>query len=127
MLIQKKKDLDDRDKEISKKEVQLRKFGKEVSDKTDTLEKIQKEIKLLLNEADESEKTRWEKLAKVYEEMKPKKAAKVLNVMEIPFLKNLMRSMNQRKLAPILSNMDVSKTKELMNAFAFERKDFYQS
>ncbi len=114
-------------KELSKRKEVLDKFESELKlkedlmkiavvnldKKVDHLQQIQASINADLNKYKELEETRIKSLVKIYENMKPKEAAKIFDELDVNTLFNLVVNMKELKAAPIIANMNVNKAKEL--------------
>ena len=78
-------------------------------------------METLLEKQSEEEKKRIESLVRIYEGMKPKDAARILNTLEIDILINVMERMSERRSGPILAEMDSERAREVTTLLA-ERK-----
>ena len=59
------------------------------------------------------ERERIEKLAKAYQSMKARDAARLFNEMDIRLLTDIARQMEPRVLAPMMARMDPERAREL--------------
>jgi flagellar motility protein MotE (MotC chaperone) len=61
-------------------------------------------------------------LVKLYENMKPKDAARIFEELDLDTLLPVAERMKERKLAPIMSTMDPTKAKEVTVRLSTQRK-----
>ena len=73
------------------------------------IEAIYKNIASKATELNDKEDKQIASLIRIYEKMKPESAAAIFNNLELTILLHVVRGMNESKLAPILSKMDVKK------------------
>ena len=52
-------------------------------------------------------------LVRIYENMKPKDAARIFEVLDLDTLLMVAERMNERKLAPVMAQMNSERTKEV--------------
>ena len=62
---------------------------------------------------DASENAKLDKLVKIYENMKPKDAAKIFEELEMDVLLMVVERVNSRRLAPIMAAMNPQKAREV--------------
>ena len=82
---------------------------------------LRDELKTLLKEQSDEEQKRIRSLVRIYEGMKPKDAARILNTLETDILIAVMERMSERKSAPILAEMDSDRARQVTTLLA-ERK-----
>jgi len=70
----------------------------------------------------EKENMKIASLVKIYENMKPKDAAKIFEELDMPILLQVVNVMKESKVAPILSAMDPVKAKEISTEFANQKR-----
>ncbi len=117
-----RKQLDIRSDELSKKEALISVASAEVNKKIAELKSMRTEIELLLGTQEDMQEERLLQLVKIYGSMKPKDAAKILNTLEMRVLLKLMGRMSERKSAPILAVMDPEIARQLTIELAQQRK-----
>ena len=100
----------------------LKAAEQQIVSKQSELKKIRQEIKSLLGTADKQEKQRLQNLVKIYENMKPKDAARIFNELEMRFLLGVMGKMKVRKVAPIIAAMEVKKARAVTRELAEQKK-----
>ena len=87
--------------------------SKKLDDKIAKLEELKTVTQNLLDEYKGEDSKKIKGMVKVYENMKPKEAAKVFDQLEMPILLELVGQMNERRISPILAKMNAAKAKEL--------------
>lgn len=70
------------------------------------LEKIRGEIKQLLDQYDAQEEEKLKMMVKIYESMKPQKAADILKNLSEKRILDILLRMKEAKISPILASMD---------------------
>lgn len=79
-------------------------------------------VRTLLAQYEKQEDASVRSLVKIYENMKPKDAARIFNELEMPVLLMVADRMAERKVAPVLAQMDPKKAKELTVELAEDRQ-----
>ncbi len=120
-LARRRKDLDEREQGVERKEALLKAAEIQIERKYKELEKIRGEIQDLLVQQTEEEKARIESLVKVYEGMKSKDAAAIFNTLDMDILIDVTSNMSERKLAPVMAAMDPDRARSV-TIFLAEQK-----
>ena len=123
-LSQRRKALDRRERQITRREGLLQAAELKLVTKQGELKKIRQDIKSLLGAADEKEKARLQNLVKIYESMKPKDAARIFNELDMTVLMGVVAKMSVRKVAMIISAMEVKKARVVTRELAEQKKPF---
>jgi len=120
-------DLAKRSQEIKAKEEALEKQtlllkAAEISlgEKLKHFDLLKQDLLKMLDTLKEKDDKQMNDLVKIYVSMKPKSAANILNLMEMPTLKELVKRMDKRKAALILAAMESEKVKKLSEILARE-------
>jgi len=121
-LSERRKQLDARENSLNQREALLKAAEQQLVDKQADFVAMRAEVKSLLGQLDEQEKKRISSLVKLYETMKPKDAAKILNDLELPVLLSVVERMKVRRLAPVLADMDPQKARAITRAMATNEK-----
>ena len=121
-LSERRKELDTREGSLNQREALLKAAEQQLVDKQADFVAMRAEVKGLLGQLDEQEKKRINNLVKLYETMKPKDAAKILNDLELSVLLGVVERMNVRRLAPVLADMDPEKARAITRALATREK-----
>ncbi|HUN51695.1 MAG TPA: hypothetical protein VMU42_11275 [Candidatus Sulfotelmatobacter sp.] len=106
-------ELDKRAKDIEMRESVLAATAKKVDEKIAALKQIQDNIQALLKQRDAADERSLKSLVKVYENMKPKDAARIFEKLDMPILLQVVERMKERNLAAILAEMDPAKAKSI--------------
>ena len=114
--------LDAQAKDVEMREAVLAAAAKKVDEKIAELKKIQDKIQSLLIQHDEQDEKQLQSLVKVYQNMKPKDAARIFEKLDMPVLLDVVERMKERNLAPILADMDPAKAKAVTIELATQRK-----
>ena len=120
-LAERRRSLDAREAEITKREALLAAAESEINQKYDEMESLREEIQGLLQQQSEEEEERIVSLVKVYEGMKAKDAANIFNTLDMDILISVMGRMSERKLAPILAEMNPDRARSV-TIFLAEQK-----
>lgn len=110
--------LDLRERQIQQKEALLKAAEQQLDQKLTELTKIRDEIQELLGQQSEKETKRIQSLVKVYEGMRPGDAANIFNELELSILIPVMENMSERKLSPILANMNANRARIITRRLA---------
>ena len=121
-LSKRREDLNQREKDITIKERILEVGQQKVESKINDLKALQKTVEDLLAKYDEKESIKIKSLIKIYENMKPKEAARILEQLETDILLQVIDGMKEAKVATILANMDPAKANYITAEFAKQKK-----
>lgn len=114
--------LDGLEKELKAREALLKAAEQELDRKYKELTKLKEEIEGLLKQQSEEEKTRVMSLVKVYENMKPKDAARIFDTLDIDILVDVMSNMSERKMSPILAAMNPERARTVTIMLAEQKQ-----
>ncbi|AIL64685.1 hypothetical protein NOVO_01440 [Rickettsiales bacterium Ac37b] len=121
-LGKRRKQLEEWSQSMSTKEAVLTAAELKVNNKIEELKKLKSEIEQLLALYNKKEDTKISSLVKIYENMKPKDAAKILEDLEMPILLEVIDRMKEAKAAPILAQMTPEKATVLTEEYAKQKK-----
>jgi flagellar motility protein MotE (MotC chaperone) len=105
--------LDQRERDLEQREAALRQVEDGLAAQIAQLEGLKRELDGLLAKASAEEDERIERLVKVYEAMKPAKAAEIFNATETGLLLPVVKRMREAKVAAIVEEMDPAKAQAL--------------
>ncbi|HLI13175.1 MAG TPA: hypothetical protein VKY65_16400 [Alphaproteobacteria bacterium] len=110
-LSQRRAELDQRAREIDLREGVLKAAEKRVDEKIAKLGEMQATLQDLLKKFDVKTDEQLRSLVKIYENMKPRDAARIWDELEVPVIIQVVDRMNERKASAILAamNPDVAK------------------
>ncbi len=93
-----------------------------IDQKLKELRFLKNDVEKILSLYNEKEDNKLRRLVKVYENMKPKNAAKIFSEMDSATLLKVASKMKEVKLAPILAQMDPELAKNLTTQYAVYRQ-----
>jgi len=117
-LAERRKELDQRESELLLRENLLKAAEARVSSRIDELKEIEGKIVAVAKEREDKKKAQLKGLVTMYENMKPKDAARLFSQLSTEILVELVEQMNARKMSEILANMKDSAAERLTLAIA---------
>lgn len=114
--------LDKKEKEIGVREALLSAAERELDQKLRELTSLQTEIEASMKKRSAEEDARITSLVKIYEGMKPKDAASILNTMDLEVLLVIMTQMSERKSSPIMAEMNPDRVRTLTIMMSQQRQ-----
>ncbi|MDA1098921.1 MAG: hypothetical protein O2967_08030 [Proteobacteria bacterium] len=114
--------LEQRSRQMAMREKILQATEKRIDNKIGELKKLEGRIKGLLLEHDKETEAQIKSLVKVYENMKPKEAARIFEELEMDILLDVTERMKEVKMAKVLAAMDPKKAKSLTVRLATHRR-----
>ena len=121
-LSKRRADLDRREKELQTKEALLKAGQQELERKYTELSQLRSEIEKLLETQSAEEQARISSLVKIYENMKPGEAARIFNTLDLDVLVSVMSKMSERKLSPIIGQMESERAKTVTVILAQQKQ-----
>ena len=121
-LTERRKQLEAREKDLDRRQDLLKAAEDQIDRKVAELKTLQTTIQNLLQQYNEQEDTKIKSLVKIYENMKPKEAARIFEQLDMPILLDVVERMKEQKVAPILAEMDPSKAKTVTAEMAQRRQ-----
>ncbi len=121
-LAQRRSTLDSREESLNQREALLQAAEQKLVDRQAELLAMRSEVRGLLDQLDAKEQRRIGNLVKVYENMKPKDAAKIFDELEMPVLMSVVERMKVRKLAPVVAAMNPDKARKITRSMAKRQK-----
>ena len=121
-LAERRRVLDRRAAEIDQRSALLSAAEERVQLKIDELADLQFTIENLLVRHDEQEEARMQSLVKIYENMKPKDAARIFEELDMVVLLEVVDRMKERKVAPVLAKMNPDRAKSVTLELARRRE-----
>jgi len=120
-LAKRRQELDERARLIEEREVLLQAAERRVDEKVNGLKALKQTIEDLLAQQKEKTESQYQSLVKIYENMKPKDAARIFEELEMAVLLPVVERMKERKVAPVLAKMDPAKAKAITTELAQRR------
>jgi flagellar motility protein MotE (MotC chaperone) len=112
-LAKRREELELRWRQLDEREAMVAAAEQRMEQKMAELKALQTTVEDLLKKRSDEEEARLQSLVKIYENMKPKSAAKVFEELDMDVLLEVASRMNERKLAPILALVSPTKAKEM--------------
>lgn len=112
-LSQRRKDLDKEQEALNMRENVLKATENKLDQKVEELRALQNQVSELMKGYDAQENAKFQSLVKIYENMKPREAAKIFDELDMPMLIQIVTRMKEIRVAPIIASMNPSKAKEL--------------
>ena len=114
--------LDARERDIDRRESLQKAAENQIERKISEMKTLQSTIEGLLRQYNDQEDAKMRSLVKIYENMKPKDAAKIFEQLEMPIMLEVVERMKEQKVAPILAEMDPTKARNLTSELAQRRQ-----
>lgn len=114
--------LDARERDIERREALQKAAENQIERKITEMKTLQSTIEGLLRQYNDQEDAKMRSLVKIYENMKPKDAAKIFEQLEMPIMLEVVERMKEQKVAPILAEMDPAKARTLTSELAQRRQ-----
>lgn len=121
-LAKRREELDLRARQLDEREALILAAERRMEQRLAELKAIQATVEDLLKARSEQEEADLKSLVKMYENMKPKAAAKVFEEMDMDVLLDVVDRMNERKVAPILALVTPTRAKEITFELAQRRQ-----
>lgn len=101
-----RKALDARAREIDLRENLIKAAEKKIEKRIGELKAIEAKIEKAFVKREKEQKAQYVRLVKMYQNMKPKDAARIFNRLDLDVLIGVVKNMKPRTMAPILAKMD---------------------
>ena len=121
-LAERREEIEMRAVEVERRATLLSAAETRIEDRIAELKVLQGRIEELLQLRDEQEEAQLRSLVKIYQNMKPKDAARIFEELEMPVLLEVIDRRSERKSAPILAKMKPSKAKSVTVQLAERHK-----
>ncbi len=120
-LSERRAELDTRESELTMRAALVEAAEKRLAERQAALEQLQAQVNALVDQKKAAEEEQFKALVSMYETMKPKEAALILNDLDINVLLRVARAMNPRKMAPIMARMVPEKAQALTVGLAADQ------
>ena len=120
-LSDRRTELDKRQHEVETRERLLQATEKRIDAKIAELKGIQQTVDGLLKKHDKQKEDQLRSVVKIYENMKPKDAARIFEQLDMAILLDVVERMREAKTALVLANMTPAKAKAVTAALAQRR------
>ncbi len=112
-LAERRENLDAREQELDIQSGLLTAAETRIDKKVKELKTLQAAIAKLIKSYDDQQNAKLQSLVKIYENMKPKDAARIFGELDMDTLLMVAERMKERKLAPIMAKMDPTKATKI--------------
>lgn len=112
-LADRRSELDAREMEIEQRTGLLRAAEERIDDKIRQLSAFQETIEGLIRVYDGQQEEKMQSLVKIYENMKPKEAARIFEDLAMDTLLSVAERMKERKLAAVMAKMDPARARDV--------------
>ncbi|PHS78743.1 MAG: hypothetical protein COB59_05370 [Rhodospirillaceae bacterium] len=106
-------EIDARAKELESRVILLAAAEARIDIKIEEFKALQSTIEALVKEYDQQQSTKLLSLVKIYENMKPKDAARILEELEMKTLLPVVEGMKDRSLAAVLAKMNSQRARDI--------------
>jgi flagellar motility protein MotE (MotC chaperone) len=120
-LSNRRSELDKTAQTLDMRENLLQATENKLDQKVQELKSLQQQVSDLMKGYDAQENAKFQSLVKIYENMKPREAAKIFDELDMPMLIQIVTRMKEVRVAPIIACMSPSKAKELSIELAKQR------
>jgi flagellar motility protein MotE (MotC chaperone) len=121
-LAVRRKALDAREQDLERRSDLLRAAEARLDQRLTEMKDLKATLEGLIKANDEQQQTKLRSLVKIYENMKPKDAARIFEELDMDTLLPVAERMNERKLAPVMAEMNATKAKDITRKLAERRE-----
>lgn len=121
-LSKRRQELEEAEKALALKESILQATEMRIDSKIGELRELKKTVEASLAENKKKDEQQILSLVKIYENMKPKEAARIFEEIDMNVLLQVVGQMDEKKIAPILANMSPTRAKEITVEIAKKEK-----
>lgn len=121
MIHARRRQLDEREANLADAAAALEAAHRRILAEAERLEALRTETSTLVNQLVELEEEDLERMATLYQNMKPKEAADILNDLDSKTVAAVIERLPERIGAPILARMEIEKAREVMRLFSNRR------
>lgn len=117
-LSDRREQLDAREVSLDTRELTISAAESRLNDQISELERLETSIQSLLGELDDRNDEQLASLVKLYENMKPKDAARIVNTLDDQLMLSIADRMKPANMAAILADMDIERARTLTTLMA---------
>lgn len=114
--------LDARAEELERRADLLRAGEARLDQKLREMQDVEAVLQGLLKTQGAQQEAQIRSLVKIYENMKPRDAARIFEELEMPTLLQVVERMSERKLAPVMADMNPAKARKVTEELARQRQ-----
>jgi flagellar motility protein MotE (MotC chaperone) len=119
-------ELDAREQELDMRMALVEAAEKRINERSALLEQLEARINALVDQTKSAEEAQFKAIVDMYETMKPKEAAAILDELDMHTLLRVARAISPRKMAPIMAKMDPVKARDLTASMAIAPTEPYR-
>jgi flagellar motility protein MotE (MotC chaperone) len=112
-LQDRRQELDDRQRSLDMRESLIKAAEKRLEAKVNELKEVEARIKAATSARDQAEATRFKSIVAMYENMKPKDAARIFDRLDMRILAEVATALKPRTMSEILANMQSASAEKL--------------
>jgi flagellar motility protein MotE (MotC chaperone) len=105
-LTQRRKEIEQHGRDLELREALLKAAERRVEAKLAELKQIETRIEATFSRQEEEKNEQFQSLVGMYENMKPKEAARIFDTLDMDILLSVVEQMRGRKMAPIMASMN---------------------
>ena len=117
-----REELERRARDLDARDALLKAAEQRIDLKIGEMRKIEETVNALLKKHEEEQDTRLRSLVKIYENMKPKEAARIFEQLDMPILLDLVERMREAKVAQVIANLEPERAKAVTASLAKRRQ-----
>ena len=121
-LAERRQTIEAREREADMREAMLKAAESRIDKKVDEMKALQATIEDLVAQYDDQKAAKVASLVKIYENMKPKDAARIFEELDMDTLLLVAERMKERRLAPIMAEMNPGKARDVTVDLAQRRQ-----
>lgn len=121
-LAQRRAELKQRETQLDMRERLLQATEQKIDGKISKLKEIQAQLKVTADAQDAKQEVQLKSLVKVYENMKPGDAARILEKLDLKILMQVVQRMSERKVAPVMAAMSPESAKLVTTELATRKE-----
>jgi flagellar motility protein MotE (MotC chaperone) len=114
--------LETQEASFHQKSSELKATQYQIDKKITQLNELKETLKKLLDQYNDKDQQKNKNLAKIYENMKPKEAGRIFEILDMPLLLDIMESMKEGKISLILASMNPERAREITAQFMERRR-----
>jgi flagellar motility protein MotE (MotC chaperone) len=120
-LSERREALDSRQRDLDLRENLIKAAEGRIDKKIAEMKGLQSNVESMLKQVDDQDDGKMKSLVKIYENMKPKDAARIIETLDMPIQLGVITRMKEQKVAPIMEAMDQPSATKLTDAIAMRR------
>ena len=114
--------IDLRERELQQNESLVKAAEQRLDQKISQMQEVETQLQGLVQQYDAKKKAEIEQLVKTYTAMEPKDAARIFDELDMTILVAVVTRMKEKKVAPILSQMNAPKARQLTEELSSRRQ-----